>query len=87
MGELESSTLNVNCMGLVEKYQKLAGEDYEIQAWVFCAAAALVKCASSPEGFEDNAKDIVLSMREIVVNQNQCPCQDVISPTIWNKYK
>jgi hypothetical protein len=75
------------CMEVAEKYQNLAKDDFETQAWTFCAMAAMLKCTTEPEGFEAYAREIVLSLRTMVVNQNKCPCEDVISPTIWNRYR
>lgn len=84
---LEDLDLDENCTATAEKYQNLAVDDYETQAWVFCAAAAMVKCMSGEKDFEEYAESIVLSLREIIVNQEKCPCEDVISPEIWRKYR
>lgn len=75
------------CMAIAEKYHKLAQEDFETQAWTFCSLAATVKCAAEPEGFEAYARQVVLSLRTMVVDQNKCPCEDVISQELWNKYQ
>lgn len=87
LADPENAKLDVECMVVADKYKKLAEEDFETQAWAFCSAAALVKCTSDPEGFNAFARDIVLSLRTMVIDQKKCPCEDVISPALWNKYQ
>lgn len=74
-----------NC-DLAEKYQNLADDenDPEVQAYTFCAIAALAKCNYTPEGYANYAKGIALVLKQILVNPEKCPCTDVISSSIWN---
>lgn len=83
---LEDVELNKDCMMLAEKYQALAIDDVDTQAWTFCAAAAVVKCMGSEEDFENYAESIIISLKQIVVNKEKCPCEDVISAALWKKY-
>jgi hypothetical protein len=70
---------------LYDKYLEKAeeAEDNEVQAWTFCAAAALAKCSYTSEGFETQAAAIVMTLKQILVNQEKCPCEDVIPASIW----
>ena len=71
---------------LAEKYQELAADedDPEVQAYTFCAVAALAKCNYTAEGFATYAASIVLVMKQIIVDKNKCPCTDVIPQSIWD---
>lgn len=71
---------------LAEKYQEMAEDedDPEVQAYTFCAVAALAKCNYTPEGFATYAAGTVMVMKQIIVNKSKCPCTDVIPQAIWD---
>ena len=69
---------------LAEKYQAMAEEgNPEVQAYSFCAAAALMKCSYTPQGFATYAATITQTMKLIMVDASKCPCTDVIPQSIW----
>ncbi len=71
---------------LYEKYLDLAGDEneVEVQAYTFCAAAALAKCNYTEEGYKTYAAGVVTLLKQIIVDSNVCPCLDVIPISIWN---
>lgn len=70
---------------LYDKYTEKAeeGDEKEVQAWTFCAAAALAKCNYTEDGFKVMVKGIVASLKPILLDK-KCPCEDVIPLAIWN---
>lgn len=71
-----------NCP-LYDNYLKLTtGEGDEVQAWAFCAAAALAKCTYTD--VNDYLKPIIKGLKSIIVDTSKCPCTDVISQSEWN---
>ena len=81
-----SEEVVVEGCALYDKYLEKSeeAEGNEVQAWTFCAAAALAKCNYTKEGFETQAAAIVMTLKQILVNVNKCPCEDVIPASIWN---
>lgn len=81
-----STNLTEEDCPLGEKYQGLAEDDSnpEVQAYSFCAAAAMMKCSYTPEGFAAYAATITKTMKLIMVDVNKCPCTDVIPQSIWD---
>lgn len=70
---------------IAEKYQKLAEEDKsDTQVYTFCGAAALFKCNMNEDGFNEYAKQIISSLKLILVNPSVNPCNDVFSTAMWN---
>lgn len=73
-----------NCP-LYDKYLKLSKTDTEeAQAWSFCAAAALAKCTYNAAASLAYVKTIIESLKSILVDQNKCPCEDVITKAEWD---
>lgn len=81
-----NTTLSEEDCPLAEKYQTLAEDDSnpEVQAYSFCAAAAMMKCSYTPQGFAAYAATMVKTMKLIIVDATKCPCTDVIPQSIWN---
>lgn len=79
-------TLSEEDCPLAEKYQTLAEDDSnpEVQAYSFCAAAAMMKCSYTPQGFAAYAATMVKTMKLIIVDAAKCPCTDVIPQSIWD---
>jgi hypothetical protein len=77
--------ISQNGCALYDKYLAKAteAEENEVQAWTFCAAAAKAKCNSSAEAFREQAGVIVTTLKQILVDNNKCPCEDVIPNSIW----
>ncbi|WP_333599887.1 hypothetical protein [Flavobacterium sp.] len=70
-----------NCP-LYDKYLKMAQtDDVEVQAWVFCGAAALAKCTYSDA--KPYIEQIIKSLKPIMDNPSDCPCTDVNTQIEW----
>lgn len=80
-----SDEVSIDDCPLYEKYLEKAeeGTESEVQAWTFCAAAALAKCNYTEAGFNTQAAAIVMTLKQILVNESKCPCEDVIPASIW----
>jgi hypothetical protein len=73
---------------VAEEYKQKATDDTpNAQLWTFCAAAAMNRATLNSAGFEEYAKTVILSIRQIVTNQMVCPCPRAIPPALWKKYK
>lgn len=73
-----------NCP-LYDKYLKLSQEDsIETQAWSFCGGAALAKCTYNAKGSQEYIQSVVEALKSIIVDQDKCPCEDVITKSEWN---
>lgn len=71
-----------NCP-LYEKYLKLTEtESNDTQGWVFCGAAALVKCTYTD--VSEHLPPIIKGLKLITEDQTKCPCSDVITQNEWN---
>lgn len=81
-----NTTLSEEDCPLAEKYQTLAEDDSnpDAQAFSFCAAAALMKCSYTSQGFAAYAATMVKTMKLIIVDAAKCPCTDVIPQSIWD---
>jgi len=81
--ESEELSTGIDNCPLYDKYLALtSGDDDEVQAWAFCAAAALAKCTYTD--IEDYLKPIIKGLKSIIVDASKCPCTDVISQSEWN---
>ena len=71
---------------LYHKYQDLASDDneVEVQAYTFCSAAALAKCNYTSQGFQSYLLGIVMTLKQIIVDPDKCPCLDVIPQNVWD---
>ncbi len=73
---------------VAEEYKKKATDDApNAQLWTFCSAAAMNRATLNSAGFEEYAKTVILSIRQIVTDQMNCPCPRAIPPAMWRKYK
>lgn len=69
---------------VAEEYKKkMRDEPHNTQLWSFCAAAAMNRATLNETGFEEYARAVILSMRQIVEDQMKCPCPRAIPPSLW----
>jgi hypothetical protein len=70
---------------LYNKYSELlANDEANTQAWTFCAAAAIALCTYNGEGGDEYVKSVVIALKSMMDTGASCPCEDVISRSIWN---
>lgn len=73
---------------VAEEYKNKMEEDpANAQVWSLCAAAAMNRATLNDEGFEEYARATILSLRQIVTNQLNCPCPRAIPPALWSKVR
>lgn len=70
---------------LAEKYKaKMLSDKKDAQLWSFCAAAAMARSSMNDDGFKEYAKKVSASIKLIIINKTNCPCEDAIPAAIWN---
>ena len=70
---------------LYNKYSELLADDEaNTQAWTFCAAAAIAICTYNKEGGDEYVKSVAMALKSMMDEGASCPCEDVISRSIWN---
>lgn len=70
---------------LAEKYQRLAQTDSDnVQAWSFCAGAALARAQHSGDEADSYAAAAAAQLKLIMVDAARSPCPDAIPPDLWN---
>ncbi|GEM_PF-2594100 len=74
-------------MEIAEKYQALASnktdDDYEVQAYSFCAASALNGAMKTEKEYYEYARQSAIVLKSISVNPNKNPCSDAIPDSVW----
>ncbi|KAA9327702.1 hypothetical protein F0P96_17150 [Hymenobacter busanensis] len=75
---------------LYDKYKTKAqqAEGDEVQAWTFCAAVAYTRAhmANNQEVTDSYIEPIIVSLKQILVEPQTCPCSDVIPAALWSRF-
>lgn len=79
---------NKKYFAIAQKYKEwMQSDPKDAQLWALCAAAANARASLNESGYQDYARKVSFSLKQIVVNPSMCPCEDAIDPLIWNSTK
>lgn len=79
---------NKKYFAIANKYKDMMKSDSkDAQLWSFCAAAANARASLNESGYQDYARKVSFSLKQILENPSKCPCEDAIELSIWKSTK
>ncbi|MES2276166.1 MAG: hypothetical protein V4592_09095 [Bacteroidota bacterium] len=74
----------INYKEVAKKYQdSMRINPKDAQMYSFCAAAAMARATFNSDGYEEYAKKLILSLKQIMINKTKCPCEVAIPQRLW----